>query len=396
MVALVVAVPPLRPRRGPGARPPDINLFDVGLTPGISCCDDKPGYVLVPDPVFIASRGYADLRREFEAADVPWADRLPQAFWRGSTTGNHQDELERLPRLRLCRLARSPASGGLIDAAITLVVQLPADWAEMVAQSGLMGAPVPRTDYLRYKYQIDIDGNTNAWAGLYERLLTGSPVLKVASPFDYRQWYYDRLIPWWNFVPVQSDMSDLLDKMRWLRRNDDVARQIGERGKALALLLDFENEQVQAAPTLSAALRSAAGLPLVEARLGSALPQEVRLLHGWMNPAVGERRAIGYESRLEMRAPVVRGALTMRFEARAIASICPLAVVVNGQMLWQGTVSGRERIECELDEDVRSRRNPLSIQFLHPDRSFPAVPEDGAQPVAPGLAFSEVSAIVCP
>ena len=153
----------------------DINLFDVGLTPGISCCDDKPGYFLVPDPVFIASRGYADLRGEFEAADVPWADRIPQAFWRGSTTGNHQDELERLPRLRLCRLARSPESRGLLDAAITSVVQLTADWAEKVMQSGLMGSPVPQTDYLRYKYQVDIDGNSNAWAGLYERLLTAAP-----------------------------------------------------------------------------------------------------------------------------------------------------------------------------------------------------------------------------
>jgi tetratricopeptide (TPR) repeat protein len=372
----------------------DINIFDVGLTPGISCCDDKPGYFLTPDPIFLSSRGYAELRREFEAADVAWADRIPQAFWRGATTGNHQDELERLPRLRLCRLARARESGGLIDAAISSIVQLPPEWAEEVARSGLTGRPVPRTEYLRYKYQIDIDGNTNAWAGLYERLLTGSPVLKVASPFDYRQWFYDRLIPWWTFVPVQSDMSDLLDKMRWLQRNDDIARQIGERGKALALSLDFEGEQLRAAPTLSAALRSAAGLPLVEARLASALPQEVRLLHGWMNPAAGERRVIGYESRLEMQAPIVRGALTLRIEVRALAEPCRLTVVVNGEVVWQGAVSDRTSIACELGEDVRSRRNPLSIQFLHPDRSFPAMPEDGAQPVALGLAFSEVSLLL--
>ena len=50
---------------------------------------------------------------------------------------------------------------------------------------------VPMTDFNKYKYQIDIDGNTNAWPGLFQKLLTGSPVLKVASPYGFRQWLYE-------------------------------------------------------------------------------------------------------------------------------------------------------------------------------------------------------------
>ena len=55
---------------------------------------------------------------------------------------------------------------------------------------------VPEIAFPAYKFQIDIDGNTNSWPGLFQKLLTGSAILKVASPYGYRQWYYDRLRPW--------------------------------------------------------------------------------------------------------------------------------------------------------------------------------------------------------
>jgi hypothetical protein len=124
-----------------------------------------------------------------------------------------------------------------------------------------MRARVAPTDYLRYRYQIDIDGNSNAWEGLFMRLLTGSPVLKVASGPGYEQWYYDRLIPWTNFVPVAADMSDLAEKVSWLRANDDIARRIGEAGRSLAWSLD-EREVAGASPVIRAAMRADADAPL--------------------------------------------------------------------------------------------------------------------------------------
>src|SRR3546814_15147305 len=76
-----------------------------------------------------------------------------------------------------------------------------------------MGSPEPQDRILDFKYQIDVDGNTNSWPGLFLKLLTGAPVLKVESEVGFQQWYYGALEPWQNFVPIKSDASDLLEKL---------------------------------------------------------------------------------------------------------------------------------------------------------------------------------------
>ena len=38
-------------------------------------------------------------------------------------------------------------------------------------------------DFLAYKAIIDIDGNSNAWSGLYWKLLSNSAVLKVCKHY---------------------------------------------------------------------------------------------------------------------------------------------------------------------------------------------------------------------
>jgi hypothetical protein len=73
------------------------------------------------------------------------------------------------------------------------------------------------------KYQIDIDGNSSSWPGLFQRLLSGDTVLKVTSNKGWRQWYYDDLLPWENFVPVASDLSDLVEIVDWLVGHDELA-----------------------------------------------------------------------------------------------------------------------------------------------------------------------------
>ena len=91
-----------------------------------------------------------------------------------------------------------------------------------------------------------------------KEFLTGSPVLKVASPRAFRQWYYDRLKPWINYVPVQSDMSDLVDKINWLRTHDSDAHAIGQAGLELAKSLDYQRELDKARHTIRAGFRRTA------------------------------------------------------------------------------------------------------------------------------------------
>jgi hypothetical protein len=80
----------------------------------------------------------------------------------------------------------------------------------------------------------------------------------VASSFGFSQWFYDRLVPWVNHVPVAADMTDLLDIIDWLRRHDETARVIGQNGAALARSMDYASELILADRVVEAALRRTA------------------------------------------------------------------------------------------------------------------------------------------
>jgi hypothetical protein len=235
-----------------------LNLWDHGVSPGLAFNDFRPEYFLIPDNAFIVLLGYQQSKAAYRAADIAWHDRRPLALWRGSTTGRQKDQSQgwrSLPRVHLCELGLKHQN--LLDAGITGVVQVPdpETTREELKARGLLREFVSPDQFNRWRYQIDIDGNTNAY-GLIQKLATGSTVLKIASPLNFRQWYYDRLVPWHNFVPVEHDISDLADKLRWLRDHDDLARSIGVEGRNLAESLDLPGALEDAVPTIVAAIRA--------------------------------------------------------------------------------------------------------------------------------------------
>jgi hypothetical protein len=233
-----------------------INLDDGPVREGLAFSARDGVSVLIPDAIFIHSRAYADTRERLAGGGVPWAVRAPLALWRGATTGRSANgDWRTLPRVRLCAL--SAANPDLIDAGITALVHGAAspEAGLELRQAGYMRGFLPPHAFALCRYQIDIDGNSNAWASLFQKLLTGSPVLKVASEHGWRQWYYDRLEAWVNFVPVASDMADLVDKITWLRTHDDQAASIGAAGRRLALSMTYEAEVAAAIPVIAAALQ---------------------------------------------------------------------------------------------------------------------------------------------
>jgi hypothetical protein len=127
--------------------------------------------------------------------------------------------------------------------------------AEEVREAGLFKGFVPWQDWSKYKFLIEIDGNCNSWSNLFQRLLTGSPVLRVESSRGLRQWFYDELVPWRNYVPIAPDMSDLMAKISWLAQNDAIAQRVGQNGLALAERLTYDREVKRSASVISAAFR---------------------------------------------------------------------------------------------------------------------------------------------
>jgi hypothetical protein len=231
-----------------------INRGDIGGKPGLAYCDNRPDRFLIPDFNFVATGGYAGAREIFRRNRVPWHDRKPVAFWRGSTTGISAGNSWRgLARAKLCDLSLRDTT--LFDVGFSDVTQRSEIESAEIRDAGLLRGPVPWQEWNRYKYLIDIDGNTNAFKGLFQRLLTGSPILKVESRQAFVQWYYDELRPWINYVPISADMSDLVDKVRWLQSHDEITEVIGKRGRELTEILSYARELARGSATISAAFR---------------------------------------------------------------------------------------------------------------------------------------------
>ncbi|WP_419827790.1 glycosyl transferase family 90 [Sphingomonas sp.] len=227
-----------------------LNLGDEGHRPGLAFDTRAPGYTLIPDYQFLMTDGYADLARTFLARSRPWGERRPVAFWRGSTTGL-ADKVEALPRVRLCRLART--MGPVADVGLTAVTANFASAEPRLRAEGLFRDFVPNVRLDEVRVHIDIDGNSGPWTSLLGKLHSGSPVLRVTSELGFRQWYHDRLVPWEHYVPVRSDMADLSARVLQLLEDSALARRIGGAGARFARALRCDFEVARAVPSIVAA-----------------------------------------------------------------------------------------------------------------------------------------------
>ena len=232
-----------------------INLGDYAEADGLAFCSNRDGQILIPDDGFVRTKGYEETRDFYQKNTVPWAAKQPIVFWRGATTGISPTGLWKdLPRIQLCAISQNSINQNLFDIGLSGIVQLSKQDASQIESLGYLKQFIPINLSNAYKYLIDIDGNSNAWSALFQKLLSGSVVLKVASPQNFRQWYYDELIPWVNFVPIQADMSDLVEKVDWLLEHDEEARKIGENGAKLANKLSYGRELDRAFMKINKAL----------------------------------------------------------------------------------------------------------------------------------------------
>ena len=199
---------------------------------------DDPRRPLIPDPYCLMTSGYLSYRRRLQRDPLPpWHERLPLAFWRGSTTGSKEIDLNTLELNRRYQLARfSHSWPDRLDAHINRVVQCrDVETQEQVKrrlhEEQLLAPTVEPWHAGLHAWQIDIDGNVNSW-GLLWKLLSGSCVLRVQSL--RRQWFHHRLQPWKHLVPVQDDLGDLDAKLSWCLSHRRECAAIALAGQTLA------------------------------------------------------------------------------------------------------------------------------------------------------------------
>lgn len=183
--------------------------------------------ILVPDIKALA--GYGKLREMIPNANkkISWNQKLPKTFWRGSTTGGYSTltTWDRLARAKLVLLSLSHPEE--IDARFNSVVQCDPEIPHLMKSKGMISASVSRPDHLKYKYLVDVDGNSCSYERYFWLLLSNSLVIKQVTPNV--QWYYGGLEPYKHYLPVKEDLSDLMEKMDWARQHDEESRLMAER-----------------------------------------------------------------------------------------------------------------------------------------------------------------------
>jgi hypothetical protein len=243
--------------------PPEVRRMSVTISDGdqsswakYSPSTNQAHQVAVPDPYFFDYDGYAWARAWAEESAVPWAQRSDEIVWRGADSGlGAFDPVlgASSPHLAAQRLILWMAALDVpgVDVGISTYGRDPTH-VDVLRQYGVLREPVPEKSWAARKFAIDVDGHTNAWSNLLTRLHFGCCVLKVASRHGYRQWYYDRLIPWEHFVPVKADLSDFAEQVEWVRANDSRAAEIAAAGQAFARALTFEATRLEAVELITA------------------------------------------------------------------------------------------------------------------------------------------------
>ena len=158
-----------------------------------------------------------------------WKQKKNIAVFRGSSTGNGTNIHNNL-RMKLCNI-----DSNLIDAGITNWNNRPrliriddklmiksffkhkksAEWLTPKQQS-------------HYKYIINIEGHSRAFRLSLEMNMM-SVILLVDC--DYDLWFTSKLEEYKHYVPVKRDLSDLIEKIEWCRKNDKKCKEIAMNAK---------------------------------------------------------------------------------------------------------------------------------------------------------------------
>ncbi|KAF7323454.1 hypothetical protein HMN09_00126300 [Mycena chlorophos] len=215
--------------------------FTTDLWPVLSMAKISPCFsdILFPASYYHSTSWFASKFRY--PNEVAWEDKKAQIYWRGTSTGGriYGDNYRRFPRFKLLDLKREHPE--LVDARLTRFDYSHCgegcDKRKIIREYHIRGPEDPNTDIYRFKYLLDVDGNT--FSGRFLGLLrSGSLVFKA------RVLASDWLQPFQHFIPVRADLADLVQQVHWAMEHENEARAIMERGRVFAeqVLTDEQNE----------------------------------------------------------------------------------------------------------------------------------------------------------
>lgn len=186
--------------------------------------------LLIPDSEFLKTE-FTYYKREVISGDISYALKKSQMFWRGSQHVNDgYTYVGEGFEYNLSLAGRSKIHPR------ELVVNLSSKSPELLNASY---ERISVEDILKSKYLLDIDGQVSAWSGLYWKLYSNSVVFKLKSHWE--QWYYQDLLPYVHYVPLQNLTPLALQKAySWCEVEQQLCQQIATRATLFARQLTYE------------------------------------------------------------------------------------------------------------------------------------------------------------
>lgn len=149
-------------------------------------------------------------------AEIPWSQRKKKLFWRGANKGKKSEyyffdwKFSDMPRQRAIRLLQKRKD------------------------SDVKFGFVPWLELVQHRYILSLAGNT--YSSLFKHALrSGSCILRQEERMF--EWFEPFLKEWKHYVPIKWDLSDLLNKLDWVKKNDVEAKRISENARQLGIHL---------------------------------------------------------------------------------------------------------------------------------------------------------------
>lgn len=146
---------------------------------------------------------------------IPWTKKDSRGFFRGSRTSSERDPLVLLSRSR----------PELLDAQYTKNQAWKSD-------EDTLGYPpaaeLKHEAFCQYKYLFNFRGVAASFR-LRHLFLCGSLVIHVGS--DWIEYFYDRLEPWYHYIPISTDLNDVEDILLFAQNNDYLVSKIARQGR---------------------------------------------------------------------------------------------------------------------------------------------------------------------
>lgn len=166
--------------------------------------------------------------------NICWEDKKNTAVFRGTNSGRGIT-IETNKRLKIVEISENNICDDdgipFIDAGITKWSSRPRKLkdSEYIKVINPQSFGFKLKHYLtlkeqsEYKYIIHIEGHVSAYR-LSIELATYSLILLVES--KWKMWFTDLLIPYKHYIPIKEDFSDIIEKIKWCKYNDEKCKQI--------------------------------------------------------------------------------------------------------------------------------------------------------------------------